>query len=611
MFKGHPKGLFVLALTNMGERFGYYTMLAIFALYLQARFGFTPTQTSLIYSTFLAMVYFLPLFGGFMADRFLGYGKTVIIGIGVMFGGYALLALPVGGMDTMGFSNTGFYFMIMALFLIALGTGFFKGNLQALTGNIYDAVQYSAKRDVAFSIFYMFINIGAFFAPSAAEAVSNYVLRQDNLKYEAKVPDLALKYLNYTVTDSATFRLDVINAASAKGKEIDNIEKYIKQQKKKKSVLYQTEYNRISLQLEQSGKQQLGTSYNDIRSFAKKYTQSLAKSYRWGFAVACFSLIISIAIFLIFKKTHAHADKSERQKAKDKNLASEVIKLTPQQTRQRLIALGLVFFVVIFFWMSFHQNGLCMTFFARDYTILNIGPGLSIWFTLKALLPAIIGFYGLMELIQNKKRLNKIIGGSVFLAAIAIIWYIYSTADASTSITPPIFQQFNPFFIVILTPIFVTFFAWLGNKGKEPSAPRKIGIGMLIAALGFVILIFASFGQPAPAELEGTSQFLVSPNWLISTYFVLTIAELFLSPMGISFVSRVAPPQYKGLMQGGWFAATAIGNYLVGVMGVFWDKLALWSFWAVLVICCLLSAMFIFSVMGRLERATTTKPATT
>jgi POT family proton-dependent oligopeptide transporter len=129
---------------------------------------------------------------------------------------------------------------------------------------------------------------------------------------------------------------------------------------------------------------------------------------------------------------------------------------------------------------------------------------------------------------------------------------------------------------------------------------------MLIAALGFVILIFASFGQPAPAELEGVSPFLVSPNWLISTYFVLTIAELFLSPMGISFVSRVAPPKYKGLMQGGWFAATAIGNYLVGVMGVFWDKLPLWSFWTVLVACCLLSAAFIFSVMGKLERATKT-----
>ena len=406
MFKGHPKGLFVLALTNMGERFGYYTMLAIFALYLQARFGFTPTQTSLIYSTFLAMVYFLPLFGGFMADRFLGYGKTVIIGIVVMFFGYAFLALPIGGMDSMGFGNTGFYFMILALLLIALGTGFFKGNLQALTGNIYDDAKYSPKRDVAFSIFYMFINIGAFFAPSAAAAVSNYVLNEDNLKYEAKVPDLALKYLNYTVADSATFRLEVLDAAAAKGKEVDDVEAYIKQQKKKKSILYPAEHERITLQLEESGKQQLGASFTDVRSYAKKYTQSLAKSYRWGFAVACFSLIISILIFLIFRKTHAHADKSERQKEKDKNLASEVVKLTPQQTRQRMIALGLVFLVVIFFWMSFHQNGLCMTFFARDYTNLQVGPGLYIWFTLKALLPAIIGFYGLVTLIQNKKRLN-------------------------------------------------------------------------------------------------------------------------------------------------------------------------------------------------------------
>lgn len=604
MFKGHPKGLFVLALTNMGERFGYYTMLAIFALYLQARFSFTPTQTSLIYSSFLAMVYFLPLFGGFIADRFLGYGKSVLLGIGVMFAGYTLLALPIGGGETAtGFENSGFYMMIVALLCIAMGTGFFKGNLQAMVGNIYDDPKYSAKRDVAFSIFYMFINIGAFFAPSAAAYVSNSVLSKDNLKYEAKVPDLALKYLNYQVTDSTTFRKTVLLTADKK-EAIDDVDGYVKQQKRKKSVLYPQEKERISAQLEESGKTQMGAGFTDARAFAMKYTQSLARSYRWGFAVACFSLVLSASIFLVFRKTHKKADITEREKEKDKSRAAEVVTLTPQQTRQRLIALGLVFFVVIFFWMSFHQNGLTLTFFARDYTNLSIGPGMSIWFNLAALIPFIIGFYGLLAIFQNKAKKAKIIGACIAIAAALVIFYFYKTAGTATNITPPIFQQFNPFFIILLTPLFVAFFAWLNNRGKEPSAPRKIGIGMVIAAVGFIIMIFASIGQQAPAELEGTSQDLLSPNWLISTYFVLTMAELFLSPMGISFVSRVAPPKYKGLMQGGWFAATAIGNYLVGVMGVFWDKLPLWTFWTVLVCCCLLSAAFIFSVMGKLEHAT-------
>jgi proton-dependent oligopeptide transporter, POT family len=604
MFKGHPKGLFVLALANMGERFGYYTMLAIFALYLQAKFGFTPTTTSLIYATFLAFVYFLPLLGGIIADRFLGYGKTVLLGIFVMFCGYLLLALPSGASDVTVFDSAGFYMMIAALAMIALGTGFFKGNLQAMVGNIYDDVKYSGRRDVAFSIFYMFINIGAFFAPNAAEAVSNYILAQDNLKYEAKVPDLGLRYLNYKVMDSVQFRNTVLIAAKNLNIEVKNEEKYIKKEKKAQSLIYPAEKERIGGQLAAVGQEQLGNNYTSVQDFAITYKTSLGKSYKWGFAVACFSLVISVLIFLIFRNTHRHADMNERQKAKDSKLKSEIVTLTPQQTRERLIALGLVFFVVIFFWMSFHQNGLCMTFFARDYTNLNVGPGLYLWFTLKVLLPFIIGFYGLVMLVQNKDLKNRILGGFLALAGTAIITYVYTHASGSSRITPPIFQQFNPFFIVILTPIFVTVFAYLNGKGREPSAPRKIGYGMLIAALGFVILIVASMGQVSPADIEGVSDNLVSPYWLISTYFILTVAELFLSPMGISFVSRVAPPKYKGLMQGGWFAATAIGNYLVGVMGTFWDKLPLYAFWTVLVICCLLSAAFIFTVMKRLERTT-------
>ncbi|OPZ80310.1 MAG: Dipeptide and tripeptide permease B [bacterium ADurb.Bin431] len=153
----------------------------------------------------------------------------------------------------------------------------------------------------------------------------------------------------------------------------------------------------------------------------------------------------------------------------------------------------------------------------------------------------------------------------------------------------------------------VAIFSWLNTRGKDPSAPRKIGIGMLITAAGFLILVLSSIGLPSPKELSGQvapAASLVSPYWLISTYLTLTIAELFLSPMGISFVAKVAPPKYKGLMQGGWFAATALGNYLLSVIGYFWMRVPLWALWTILVVCCLLSATFIFSVMKRLERAT-------
>lgn len=608
MFKGHPTGLFILALANMGERFGYYTMLAIFTLYLQAKFGFDSGITGQIFGGFLAAVYFLPLLGGFIADRILGYGKTITTGILIMFTGYALLAKPSEA------DLAGKITMFSALLLIALGTGFFKGNLQALVGNIYDDSRYAVKRDVAFSIFYMFINIGAFFAPSAAEAVSNWYLARDGFTYSASVPDRALKYLNYKTTDSTTFAQEIIKEKSLENASPALVKKEIQKAKKKNGVIYLTEKTQIGSKLEESGKAQMGEKFINVDDFSRKYTLSLSKSYNWGFGVACISLIMSMLIFLGFRKYYKSADFSEKQKARDASKKTDMIILSSEQVRDRLIALGLVFLVVIFFWMSFHQNGLTMTFFARDYTDLTVSPLQNLGFSLISLLPVILGFYGLLITLQNKEIRGRITGTIMIVVSIILIYGYYTHTAGSNqeflqkgfiSVTPPKFQQFNPFFIILLTPVFVALFSRLNKKGKEPSAPRKIGIGMVIAGLGFIPLIIASGNLQSPGELGGgVSDKLVSANWLITTYFILTIAELFLSPMGISFVSKVAPPQYKGLMQGGWLAATATGNYLVGVMGGFWDKVPLSVFWGILTICCFLSAIFIFSVIRKLDRAT-------
>jgi POT family proton-dependent oligopeptide transporter len=254
-----------------------------------------------------------------------------------------------------------------------------------------------------------------------------------------------------------------------------------------------------------------------------------------------------------------------------------------------------------------------MTFFARDYTQSQISPLHNMMFSLLAIIPFIIFIYGIYMSTIGLFGGNRKVKSGIILIILGIAGlaadYLIDVKSAVESqdiitITPQIFQQFNPLFIILLTPLSVGLFTFLANKGKEPSAPRKIGYGMLMAAIGFVVFLVASIGQAAPADIDGVSDTLVSPNWLISIYLILTLAELFLSPMGISFVAKVAPPQYKGLMQGGWFASTAIGNLLVGVMGAFWDKLPLAVFWGVLVICCLLSALFIFSIMKRLEKAT-------
>jgi proton-dependent oligopeptide transporter, POT family len=556
MFKGHPKGLFVAFFANMGERFGFYTMISIFVLFMQAKYGLSAAAAGSIYATFLVGVYSFPLLGGFLADRFLGYGRTISLGLIVMFIGYVMLALPT-------MMNTGFPLVVVALTVIALGTGLFKGNLQALVGNLYDDPKYAPMRDRAFSIFYMGINIGAMFAPSASMAMCNWIMGQSRLVYDARIPALANDFLKGKLADASSF------LSIAQG-------------------------------------QDPSVTLNTLGSFATRYINTLSKSYHLGFGVACLSLIVSMIIFWAFRKHYKTAALTERQKAKSEALKSQVVELTREQTRERLVALGLVFFVVIFFWMAFHQSAVTLTYFARDYTVPSVSKATNLWFDMAGLLPVFLSVLGFVFLARKASgKLARILGGVSFIVFGILAYLRYSGYGAVNPFQPQMFQHFNPFFIVVLTPLAVGLFSWLNRRGKEPSAPRKIGIGMLMTAAAYAILVAASINLLSPKTLGGqvapaSSQ--VSVYWLISTYFLLTIAELFTSPIGISFVSKVAPPKYKGLMQGGWFAATAIGNSLVGVTAWFWERLPLWVVWAILAGACLLSAGFIFSVMKRLER---------
>ena len=550
MFEGQPKGLYALALANTGERFGYYTMLAIFTLFLQAKFGFTAAETSTIFGSFLAAVYFMPLIGGILADKF-GYGKMVTTGIVVMFIGYVLLSIPTP-------SSTGKILMFGALALIACGTGLFKGNLQVMVGNLYDAPEYKAKRDTAFSIFYMAINIGAMYAPTAATMITNKMLGKAGFTYVPQLPSLAHQFLNGTITEEGATTLSGLQAAQ--------------------------------------------NFVGDTATLCTTYIDKLSEAYNYGFAIACISLIVSMLIYVVFRPTFKHADYNSKQ-AKPANVQEE--ELTPEQTKARIQALLLVFAVVIFFWMAFHQNGLTLTFFARDYTAQAVTGLDRLGFNIVNLTFLLVIVYAGFSLFQSKTGKAKGISGLVLVIMLGLLGWSYSSMDSTVSILPQIFQQFNPFFVIVLTPVSLAVFGYLAKKKKEPSAPRKIGIGMVIAACGFLIMALGSLGLPTPAAVEAngiSADVLVSPNWLISTYLVLTFAELLLSPMGISFVSKVAPPKYKGMMMGGWFVATAIGNYLVAIIGYLWGGMQLWMVWSVLIVCCLLSALFIFSIMKRLEK---------
>ena len=632
MFKGHPKGLYALALANTGERFGYYTMLAVFALFLRENFGLEAGTAGAIYSTFLGLVYFMPLIGGMMADKF-GFGRMVTTGIMVMFGGYLLLSAPLGG------ESVAMIAMMAALVLISVCTGLFKGNLQVMVGNLYDDPKYADKRDSGFSLFYMAINVGSLFAPTTAIGIKKY-------------------------------------AETA-----------------------------------------LGYSSND--------------AYHFSFMVACAALILSIIIYYVFRPTFRHVEGGKK-----KGEAAQVVdNLTPAETKQRIIALCLVFAVVIFFWMAFHQNGLTLTYFADEFTATSAVGFTTMLFNVWNLALLIIAVYATFSIFQSESAKGKLFSGVIASAVLAFLVYRAMGIDATAEIAvaAPIFQQFNPFYVVALTPVSMAIFGSLARKGKEPSAPRKIAYGMLVAAIGFAVMAIGSKGLNTPneqaraiavekaemfadnchtvaadvealkaadskdnAEVKAAQDFMgkltdktrpvfeqvynaqcvilaaaqneapateeveaapaaeeaapaaeevapaaeeateevapateaksgavaeaeaqlaaikadtksaerTSPYWLIFTYLILTFAELLLSPMGISFVSKVAPPKLKGLMMGGWFVATAIGNMLVAVGGFLWAGLPLWSVWTVFITLCLLSALFMFVMMKRLEKVT-------
>lgn len=601
MLKNHPKGLLVAFFSNMGERFGFYTMMAILVLFLQAKYGLTESEAGGYYSWFYFGIYALALIGGVIADATRKYKFVILMGIVIMFAGYIVMAIP----------GNPLMLTLVGLFTIALGNGLFKGNLQAVVGQMYDDPQYSKVRDTGFMIFYMGINVGAFFAPFVATGIRNWFLKTQGFIHDGSLPAMCHAYLGNTLEDTSKFQELATNVS--------------------------------------------GGAVSDLGVFAQTYLDAFSKGYNYAFGIAAGAMVISLLVYIIFNKKLPTVEKApvkaENNNGKAKTnvvsfllaaglmvatsavfyillddvalglavglflgFVAMLLQISTKDERPRVLSLIMVFFVVIFFWMSFHQNGLTLTFFARDYTVKEVGPFTNIFFNLESILCFIGAAAGLI-LLFNKKNSNKLIGGAMFLVFGALTYYFVSGYGASNPIAPEVFQSFNPLFIVSLTFPVMAVFTWLRNKNMEPSTPKKIGIGMIIAAIGFVIILVASLNLVSPHELQyvenGVTKYnpvpdssRVIPYWLISSYLVLTIAELFLSPMGLSFVSKVAPPRFQGLMQGGWLLATAVGNKFLFVGSNFWGKLDLWQLWAIFIVCCLLSAIFIFTIMKRLESAT-------
>lgn len=427
--ESHPTGLYVLFATEMWERFSFYSMLAMFTLYLRDTtgqgFAWSVDSATRLYANYLMFVYASPLIGGWLADRKLGYRRAVMIGGLFFMAGHLLLSIrsvPV---------------VYLALTSLVIGNGLFKPNVSAMVGNLYPEA--SHLKDRAYSIFYMGINIGAFFAPVVAEFVHG----------------------------------------------------------------------------------------------------------RWGFhpafAVAAGGMAISVSILWKFKRHVEAADRRQATGATAPPVGRQgdtALEAVPEW--KRIGALIVVFIIVIIFWMVFHQNGSTMTYWANENT--------------------------------------------------------------DWKVTGIISNAINPAWVVLLTFPLVSFWKWLDIKGLEPSTPTKMAFGMMFTSLAFLVLFVAAKVGESSVVGSNPYAFKVSPAWLIAAYGVLTLGELLLSPMGLSLVSKVAPIRFRGVMMGGWFVATAIGNKLTQI-GELWDDWLHSTFWLALGGAAMLMAIVLLIALRPLKKA--------
>ncbi len=516
MFKNQPKGLIPAALSNMGERFGYYIMNAVLVLFLCSKFGLKEETSTLIYSFFYAGIYVLSLVGGLIADRTQNYKGTIITGLAVMTLGYIVLAIPIFASA----ENTSWLLTLTcaALFLIAFGNGLFKGNLQAIVGQLYDDPRYASQRDSGFQIFYVFINIGGLIAPFVAPMLRSWWLGAHDLAYNADLPALCHQYLS--VTDN--MNLENLNNLYALATQVGH------------SL---TDMSTAS----------------EIQAFCSEYLKIFNEGIHYSFIASVAAMLISLCIFLVTKRGLPSPAKKEASETV--RISAEERQAMAKEIKQRMGALFAVLGIAIFFWFSFHQNGTSLSLFARDFV-------------------------------------------------------------KTDSIAPEIWQALNPCFVILLTPIIMWYFAALARRGKVISTPRKIAIGMGLAAVAYIFLtiVCAFYNYPSGEMFRNTAVAVregmkTGPWVLILLYFFLTVAELFISPLGLSFVSKVAPRHLQGLCQGLWLGATAVGNLLLWIGPLIYNACPIWQAWVIFAGVCFISMGAMLAMVKWLERVTEEKPA--
>jgi proton-dependent oligopeptide transporter, POT family len=512
MWKSHPKALPYLFLSEMWERFGYYLMIGIFTLYLKdvkAGFAMAEKESSDLYGTFIALVFLTPFIGGLIADRYLGYKKSIIIGGLLMGVGYLFMGVH---------DITVLY---IAMTLVIVGNGFFKPNISTLLGNFYSKEEYKDKKDEGYNIFYMGINVGAFICNFFGAALQillgwHYAFMAAGIGMFIGVLVFILGAKHYKGYDEK------------KGVQEGDMPFY-------KIVLY------ILLPSVVFGV--IGWMIKGVTSDLNPDSSIFGSDSTDAFIFAC------IPIVYFYGSLYFKAKKEDKRP---------------------IGALLSIFVVVILFWAVFKLNGSALTTWADRYTDREITGTTQTVFNSVSLAKQIEYKKDTTELYDAQFRLQK--SNGVVQKEYNYPLYFRNVAKeklpkegSTVSIwATNLSQSINPGWVIILTPLVVAFFTFLRGRKKEPSTPTKIAFGLLISSLSVLVMI-------AAVNIGGNGAEKVSVWWLVANYGIITIGELFLSPMGLSVVSKLSPVNITSLMMGGWFLSTSIGNKLSGVLASMWD----------------------------------------
>ncbi len=508
MQKKHPRGLNFLFFTELWERFGYYLMIGIFQLYLtesadKGGLGMDRKDAADIYGTFIAFVFLTPFLGGLLADRIFGYRKSIIAG-GVLMGlGYLGLAIP------------GMTFFYISLFLIILGNGFFKPNISTLLGNLYNEESYKDMKDSGYNIFYMGINIGA----CVCNLFAAYMRNRYGWGYAFATAGVGM------FIGIATFMIGLRHY-----RHVD--------------ILKAVQPEDMSL----------------LRIFMQVFLPAIVVGVgAWFFPGNIFGsdstdafIFGTIPVIIFYAGLYINAAKEDRRP---------------------IAALLSIFAVSIMFWAVFKQNGTALTTWAQFYTDRELpavieAPAKSLYLaeTLTFKKDSVNLYNDKFQLVKEDGKALKTWDYPVYYRNLPPE-SLPEEGSQTYLINTELFQSINPFWVIVLTPVVVGFFAFLKRANKDISTATKIGFGLLISAL-------STFVMAAAVYVGSNGAIKVSPMWLISCYGVITIGELFLSPMGLSLVSKLSPKRITALMMGGWFLATSLGNKLSGILATLWDGYA-------------------------------------